>query len=136
MKNRDTLPKDLISVREAAAAAGVSVRAVRNWIFTGKNGRKLPTYRQPNLPDRVLVSRATVMIFQASRAGRRRPGGSGPIAVSLDKNLADEVRELVRMMSARIGVRLSMAEALRSAAAYALRLEKARAERGEGERDA
>lgn len=122
------LPSDLVALRTASDECGVSVHTLRGWIYQGKGGRKLPTFRAQGDPHTVRVSRASVHAFKDSRTGKTRATNLGRMTISLDRDSAADCRELTRLVSQRIGVHLSCTEAMRSVIQNALRLEVLRAE--------
>lgn len=123
-----SLPDDVASVREASRSTGVSVDTIRQWIYTGKGGVKLGTYRVPETPSLVLVSPKAVLAFRDKKTGKTRRVGRGPVSVHLIAPTADELRELARLMGERLGVCLSPSDVMRTIVADALRRERKNAE--------
>jgi hypothetical protein len=59
------LPPDLLAVRVAADRVGVTDKTLRSYIYEGRHGKKLRTYRMPFDPNMVLVSLAEVVRFSS-----------------------------------------------------------------------
>lgn len=120
-----TVPKDLVTYREAATHCNVAVETVRQWARIGKGGVKLQTYRKPEMPHLALVSLYSAERFaSASPHQRTRRHGKGVLSIKLSEEDADRLRELTGLLSKRLGVKLSKAEAMRMAISEKLRAEQ------------
>jgi len=132
------LPDDLMTVRDAEEQCrdiGLSMSMIRGWIYTGKGGKHLRTYRRPGEPDRCLVSLAEVRAWAARsyRNGIRthatlnddercRTRRKGRLTVSFTEVNATQVRLLSRLIAQRLGCsEVSSGDALMIAVANEIR---------------
>lgn len=120
-------PTDLITLRAAADHTAMSVEVIRKWIYSGKGGKKLQTYREPGKPEIVLVSQAAVMFFKEMKNCVKRTLATGGLGLRFQDDDAASVRKLALLMSNRIGIPISYTEALRGAIQRAIQWEESRA---------
>lgn len=128
--------KDLMSIREAANVTGVPDTTIRSWIFTGKAGRKMPTYRARGDMNTIMVSRTLVEQWASTKpraprklADRVADGSVKSGHVQLNLETATKLIELEGLMQKRLGMPLTHSFVLSTALDSALRLERARAPR-------
>lgn len=126
-------PDDLCTLRQAESEFGINVNTLRRWIYHGKGGRKLPTFRSRSDITTILVSRASVQAFQAKQEHRSRRLANGGLGLRLQEPDANDLRKLAQLMTARVGIPIAYSEALRSAVRSAIRMEESRAQ-GDGTR--
>jgi len=98
-------PTDLITIREAETRTQVSVDTIRRWIWSGVRNRKLNTYRNPGEAEGILVSESQLrsMIDFASKPGRTKRKGMGPINILLAEADADRLRACASRLAQRLG---------------------------------
>ena len=94
----------LRETEELMAHEGIFVPTLRSWIYTGKGGNRLKTYRAPGEPHTVLVDIDEVAKFRDMPRRKRQIAGSGNITLSFKESQAILVRELARRYADRLGV--------------------------------
>jgi len=127
---RASLPDDLVTVREAVGKMAdplINHATVRGWIYQGRGGLRLKTYRLPGDAHHVLVSmgEAETFIKRAvrSRARRERKVGYGRTSFTLEDAAANGLRALAAAYTKRLGVVITLSVAVQLSIKNALRAE-------------
>mgnify|MGYP001482973888 CR=1 FL=1 len=104
----DRLPPDLLRIRAAAERVGLTVLTVRNYIYEGRHGRKLRTYRFPDDPNTVLVSLAELVRMASEVRRQARKANYEGVPDQVKWNPSSDVGQALKFVReatiARLGV--------------------------------